>query len=224
MGDSYQYQQALQSHDASATLIHTILREKYGEEAYDWDPVTVALEVQADFQCEMSSESMDKYCAISTVMTSDAFFRRLDAFLGICNTLNSGAPSFDVFDPTTIEEISWAVTEVALNRELLPFSYAVKAYVRKLLDDDGYTPAQYPDVIKELLDGTPDTDAVREAAKEELKPPNAGDANRSNIEEYISEQLTDLVTGFNRIQGLKGLDELILSRGADEALKGQERL
>jgi hypothetical protein len=214
MSNRYQRQQAFQNPEESATVLHAILLEKYGEEVYDWDPVTVALEVQADFQCEMCSEAVDRWCAISTTMASNVFFTRLDAFLGIVNTLNSGAPAFDAFDPSSVEEIAWAVVEVALNREMLPFSYTIRQYVKKLLAQDGYDETDYPEVLRELLDRTPDTDAIRAAAR----TPDQTDSNKNNIEAYIDGQMADMIAQFDKIQDLKGLDDLILARGLDEAM------
>ena len=214
MSETYQRQQALQGTESCATVLHAIIHAKYGEEAYSWDPVTIAMEVKADFQADMSAEAMDRWCAIQTVMTSDAFFKRLDAFLGICNSLASGDPSFDVFAKTSTEEMAWAIAEVSLNRELLPFSYSVRAYIRQVLDDDGYDESNYPPIFTEVFDRHPDADVVRDA----LTDVDATGENKTNIDQYLDEQLADLAEQFSRIDDMHGLDDLILARGFDEAV------
>ncbi len=211
MNLSYPRQQALQSPETLATVIHTILREQYGEEVYDWDPVTVYLETQADFRADMCSEAIDRWCAIQVVMTSDAFFKRLDAFLGICNTIADGQPFFGTFDPVTVEEAAWTIAEVAFNRELLPFSYAIKQYLRTILKQEGYTESTYPAIFAEVFDKQPDGDTVRAGL--------AAVNNNTNLDTYLDDQIADMVSQFNRIPDLKGMDDIILRRGLEEALQ-----
>ncbi len=217
MSSTYQRSQALQNPDESAVVLHAILMEKYGQEWLDWDPVTIALEAQADFQTDPCSEAMDRACAVQVIMTSDAFFKRLDAFLGCVHTINTGAPAFDAFAPSSVEEISWAIAEVSLLRELLPFSYAIRAYVQRLLAQDGYDMSSLPAVLNEMFDHNPEAADVRQA----LRTPDQTDDNKNNIDMYINDKLSDLVSQFNEITDLSGLDEVILQRGADEALKSR---
>lgn len=208
---TYPRQQALQNPETLATVVHAILRQQYGEEVYDWDPVTVYLECQADFAADACAETMDKFAAMQVVMGTDAFFKRLDAFMSVCNTFADGAPAFASFNPVTLEEAAWTIAEVALNREMLPFADSIKAYLRLLLKDEGFTPTSYPAIFKEVFERDPDSDDIRDGI--------AASANRSNIDAYIDEQMQDLVVQFNRIPDLKGVDDVILKRGLEEALQ-----
>jgi hypothetical protein len=208
MGDKYAKQQALQSPETLSTVIHAIMRQQFGDEAYNWDPLTSALEARDEFGAEMDTASLDRWSALQIVMTSDAFFKRLDAFLGICNTMNEGVPFFQIFDPVTTEEAAWAITEVSLNRELLPFSYPIRKYLKLILAKDGFAPGSYPTVFKEVFEKTPDAEDIREDL--------ASTHNRNNIEVYIDEQLQDMVYQFNKIPTLKQLDDMILQRSMDE--------
>jgi hypothetical protein len=185
-----------------------MLLSQYGEEAYSWDPTTVFLELRDDFKAETSTSTMDRWAAIQTVMMSDAFFNRLDAFLGICNTLSSGQPFFNVFDPVTVEEAAWAIAEVSLNRKLVPFSYAIKKYLKMILKQDGYTQGTYPKVFQEVFDIRPNMFELRQ---------HLGDLNnRDNVERYIDDQLRDVVYQFNDIPNLKSVDDIILQRSMNE--------
>lgn len=207
----YPRQQCLQNPEATATVIHAILREQYGEEVYDWDPTTVYLETQADFRADMCSEATNRWCAMQVVMTSDAFFKRLDAFMAICNALNDGAPFFSTFNPVSVEEAAWAISEVALNREMLPFAYAVRKYLKMILAQEGFNEGNYPQVFEEVFGPQPDADKIRDGL--------AAMQNDSNIGVFLKDQLADLVAQFNRIPDLAGLDDIILQRGLEEALQ-----
>ena len=207
---TYPRQQALQNPETVATVIHAILREQYGEEFYAWDPATIFLEAKADWNAEMCTETMDRMAAVQVFMTTNAFFERLDAFLAICNTLNDGSPFFSDFNPVSLPECAWAIAEVALNREMLPFSYPIRQYIKVLLHQNGYEKGEYPAIFEEVLGKKPNTDDIRDSLGQQ--------SNTDNISSYIDEQLQDMTVQFNRIPDMKGLDDIILQRGLEEAV------
>lgn len=206
----YAIKQALESPMTLGTVIHGILLEQYGEEVYDWDPVTIYLETAADFKAEMCSEAMDRWNAIQTIMSSDAVFKRFDAFSAIANTLSDGAPFFTNFNPVTTEEAAWALAEIALNRELLPFSYTIKKFLKLQLKRDGFAEGDYPDVFEEVFEAKPNVFELRKGL--------AAVGNSDNINAYIKDQLDDLTTQFNRIPGLDRVDNIILKHGLGGAV------
>lgn len=217
---TYPRKLALESPQTLATVVHAIMLDQYGEAVYDWDPVTCAMEAAADFQAEICTPAMDRWCAIQTIMGSDAFFRRLDVFMNVCNTLASGSPSFLVYDPVTPEEAAWAVAEVAMNRDVLPFSYSIKQYMRRQLEADGFSPdsGDLPPVFAEMFERRPDEGRIRSALSGA-----AADGNAANIEKYLMAQVLDLETQFNRIPDLKRVDDL-LEDGKDvgDALEAED--
>lgn len=224
MGDKLLYPRktALESPQTLATVVHAILLDQYGEPVYDWDPATVALEARDDFQAEICTQAMDRWCALQVVMGSDAFFKRLDAFLNVCNTLASGSPAFEVFDPVTSEEAAWAVAEVALNRDMLPFSYPIQQYMRQQLEADGFDPSSgdLPPVFAEMFERRPDEGRIRSALSGA-----AADANDANIRGYLLEQMLDLDVQFNRIPDLSRIDDLLKDDDTDlgEALEASQK-
>jgi hypothetical protein len=203
---TYPRKLALETPQTLATVVHAIMLDQYGEAAYDWDPVTCAMEVAADFQAEICTQAMDRWCAMQVVMGSDAFFKRLDAFLSVCNTLASGSPSFLIFDPVTSEEAAWAIAEVSMNRDMLPFSYSIQQYMRHQLEADGFDPqsGDLPPVFAEMFELRPDEGRIRSALTGE-----AADGNATNIEKYLMEQVLDLEAQFNRIPDLRRVDDLL---------------
>ena len=200
--DLAEKQTALQSPETLATVVHAIVRQQYGDDAYDWDPATVSLELQDDFHADVNSSVMDRWCAVQVCMTSDAFFQRIDAFMNVCNTFSSGAPIFEVFNPVSTEEAAWGITEVLLNREALPFSNTVKNYLRTLLNNDGYQEDDYPQIFKEVLLG-------------DHKGTVTASENGQNIEQYVDEQLKDLMYQMGKIPSLRAQD-LVLARAMEE--------
>lgn len=203
---TYPRKLALESPQTLATVVHAIMFDQYGPAVYDWDPTTCAMEVADDFKAEVCTQAMDRWCAMQVVMGSDAFFKRLDVFLNVCNTLSSGSPSFLVFDPVTAEEAAWAVAEVAMNRDILPFSYSIKQYMRQQLAADGFDPesGDLPPVFAEMFERRPDEGRIRSSLTGE-----AADENASNIERFLTAQILSLETQFGRIPDLKRIDDLL---------------
>jgi hypothetical protein len=210
---TYPRVRALRSPETMASVIHAIILERYGEQAYEWDPSTIFLETQSDWNADMCPEAVDRWCAIQVIMTSDSFFKRLDAFLSICNTISDGEPFFGAFNPVTTEEMAWAIAEVALNREMLPFSYAIKKYMKTVLAQDGYDESSYPAIFEEVFGKQVDAEHIRHG----LAVLN----NDDNISQYLSEQMKDMVFQFSEIPDLKGMEKIITQRGLEEALAEQ---
>lgn len=211
MSELVAIQELLQSPETSATVIHAILHRQYGDPAYAWDIVTMMLEVRDDFKVEMASEVANRWAAIQTIMTTDAFFKRLDAFLAICNTLSTGQPYFSVFDPVTVEEAAWGISEVCLNRELLPFSYAIQGYVQQILSADGYD-GDMPEVFEAVFD----PEHQRADLKRVLRMLH-GRENTNTVEAFIDDELHDVASQFDKIESLSNMDERLLAGPAGSA-------
>ena len=62
--DKYSRQQAFQTPQTLATVAHAIIRKQYGDEAYTWDLITVALEIKDDFGVDCDSTVLDRWCAM----------------------------------------------------------------------------------------------------------------------------------------------------------------
>lgn len=206
-------QKLLQSGNTLATVINAIIVSNYGEEAYDWDPLTVAMELKDDFEVDVIPEIMDKWCAIQIIMGSDAFFKRIDAFLSICNTLSSGEPFFSAFDPVTVDEAAWAIAEVSMNRDMLEFSPTIKAYLRKRLDFENFS-SKYPKIFDEVLGSHPSSEDIREGLAEK-------EAN-VEVKDIINKNIGLMAAQFASIPELKGADLKIINDGIGKVIKLNE--
>ena len=197
-----------------ATVVHAIVKDKYGEDAYQWDPLTVALELKADFSVDPCPEFMDRWSAIQVVMTGDSFFNRIDSFLAVCNAFSSGTPFFGTFDPVTVEEAAWGVAEVGMNRDMLPFSPTIKSYCRTVLEQDGYGKGDFPAIFDVVFDdGTTLKDVAEGLVSQE---------NGASLRNYLMEQVEDIADQFDSLKDLKNVDEEILKKGLVEALKDRK--
>jgi hypothetical protein len=185
-----------------------ILRHTYGEEWVDWDPTTVYLELRDDYDVEVDTSVMDRISAAQVILGTGDFFQRTDAFINIANTLASGTPSFGLFDPVTVPEAAWALVEVSMMRELLPFSYNVRKLAKIMLNEAGYTD-DYPAVFDVLVgDERPTAKNVAEAINTTMR-----DKESEGIEWFIDEMLTDIIYQFSKIPAIEPrLDAIIKER------------
>lgn len=197
---------ALESSETCATVIHAILREQYGDAVYDWEPQTVILEVRDDFGASMHPNAVDRWSALQVGLTSDAFFTRPDAFQALSNSLADGEPAFEVFDPVTTEEAAWAIMEMSLNRDMLPFAYPVRRWIEMLLAADGYAEGDYPLPMEYALSPKPDLAA---RMRTELSAPTA---NLENADEFVRGEMQDMRYQFDQIPLFKNLDNVLVLR------------
>ena len=204
-------QDLLQSPETMATVVHAIVRDKYGDEAYGWDPLTVALELKADFAVDPCSEVLDRWNAMQLVMSGDAFFKRIDAFLAVCNAFSSGEPFFGAFDPVTVEEAAWGVAEVGMNRDMLPFAPTIKRYCKLILEKDGYGKGDFPPVFDIVFE---DNTTLRD-----VKAGLVSSENGAALKTYLMDNVDDIAKQFDSLKDLKNVDEDLLKKGLVNALR-----
>lgn len=207
-----------QNTEANATVLLAMLLSKYGEQALDWDPLTIRLEIQDDFRVEPASEVMNKICAMQIVMSSSDFFERIDTFINVCNSLAEGDPFFEVFTPLEPEEIAYAIATVALNRDMLPFNPTIKRYVKEVLKADGFTEDNYPEIFAPIFGKETSSQEIRHTVAKVMLEPTAADLNRQNINDMLTKNVGVLLRQFNELPGLTKIDDTVLSQGLLMAL------
>jgi hypothetical protein len=202
-----------QNPDADATVLTAMLLSKYGEQALDWDPMTIRLEIQDDFRVAPADEVMNKICAMQLVMSSSDFFERIDTFINVCNTLSEGDPFFEVFTPLESEEIAYAIATVALNRDMLPFNPTIKRYVKEALKADGFSEDDFPPIFAPVFGKNPSSKDVRHTVAQIMLEPTASEENKKNISDMLTKNLGILLRQFNGLPGLEKVDDHIMSDG-----------
>jgi hypothetical protein len=221
--DSAAWREMWENPEADATVLNAMVLSKYGEDAIDWDPLTIQMEIQDDFGVTPASEVMDKICAMQIVMGTGDFFGRVDAFRNIVNTIANGQPFFQTFTPLQAEEIALAVATVGMNRDMLPFAPAVQQLVKISLNGDGYSDDQFPPILSSVFDRKPSEKAIREQLKDligrpESELPTAAENNIANIDYLLRSRVVICLKQLDSLPGLTSVDNTILEKGVLRAI------
>ena len=221
--DSAAWREMWQNPEADATVLNAMVISKYGEEALDWDPLTIQMEIQDDFGASPASEVMDRICAMQIVMGTGDFFGRVDAFRNIVNTISNGQPFFQTFTPLQAEEIAIAIATVGMNRDMLPFAPAVQDLVRLSLKGDGYGEDDFPPILSCVFDRKPSEKAIRGQLKDligrpESDLPTAAENNILNIDSMLRRRIIICLHQLDSLPGLTSVDDTILEKGVLRAL------
>lgn len=132
-----------------ATVLITVFLDRFGTEGLSWDPSTVTMEVEQEFDVDLPQASFDKLMAAISLLTTDRFYKSLPDFITICNVLSGDVYNPAMFDPADGEEIAWGVTESMLiypPEEDDPFSDEIRAYIGATLDAEGII--NPPDILR----------------------------------------------------------------------------
>jgi hypothetical protein len=135
-----------------ATVLITVFLDRFGTEGLSWDPSTVTMEVEQEFDVDLPQTSFDKLMAAISLLTTDRFYKSLPDFITICNVLSGDVYNPAMFDPADGEEIAWGVTESMLiypPEEDDPFSDEIRAYIGATLDAEGII--NPPDILRIAL-------------------------------------------------------------------------
>jgi len=221
--DSAAWREMWENPEADATVLNAMILSKYGEEALDWDPLTIQMEIQDDFGVTPASEVMDKICAMQIVMGTGDFFGRVDAFRNVVNTIANGQPFFQTFTPLQAEEIAIAIATVGMNRDMIPFAPAVQTLVKLSLKGDGYSEDQFPPVLSCVFDRKPSEKAIREQltdliGRPESELPTAAENNIANIDSMLRRRVLICLKQLDSLPGLTSVDDTILEKGVLRAL------
>lgn len=221
--DSAAWREMWENPEADATVLNAMVLTKYGEEALDWDPVTIQMEIQDDFGVTPAAAAMDKICAMQVVMGTGDFFGRVDAFRNVVNTIANGDPFFQTFTPLQAEEIAVAVATVGMNRDMLPFAPSVQELVRLSLKGDGYGEDEFPPILSCVFDRKPSEREVRTQLKDlvgrpERTLPTAAESNIANIDAFLRRRIVICLKQLDSLPGLTRVDDTILEKGVLRAL------
>ncbi len=225
--DSASWREMWQNPEADATVLNAMLLTKYGEEALDWDPLTIQMEINDDFSVAPAAEVMDKICAMQIVMGSGDFFNRVDAFRNVVNTIADGQPFFQIFTPLQAEEIAIALATVGMNRDMIPFSPSVRELVRLSLIGDGYDENEFPPIFSCVFDRKPDEKKLRAQLTDLLgrrnsELPTAAENNVANIDSMLKRRVVICLKQLDSLSGLTHVDDTVLEKGILRAINEDE--
>lgn len=112
------------------------------------------MEIEEDFDVEMSQVALDKLMVGIQLLTTDRFYKSLPDFITFCNVLDGGTYNPAMWDPADAEEVSWGITEAMLisppeDDDEEPFSNEIRAYIGSALDSEGII--NPPDILRIAL-------------------------------------------------------------------------
>lgn len=214
------WQEMWQNPEAEATTLNAMILSKFGEEALDWDPITIQMEIQEEYGVRPAEEVMNKISAMQVVMLSADFFQNVGAFQAVCNAISGGDPFFQVFTPLQAEEMAWGIATVGLNRDLLPFSDSIRTFVKISMSRDGYDEGNFPQIFSPVFDRDPDERDVRKQLESLAKGqlPSAAVNNAANIDSMIRRNLLVCLKQLDSLPGLNRVDDTVLKKGVLRAI------
>ena len=128
--------------------------DKFGTEALDWDPTTILLEIEEEFNVDLPQLALDKLLTAIQILTTDRFYKSLPDFIAFCNVLSGDTYRPDMWDPADAEEVSWGLTEALMiyppdDDDQEPFTEEIRAYIGAVLDREGLI--NPPDILRIAL-------------------------------------------------------------------------
>lgn len=146
--------EAWKSRDTFASVLLTMFLDKFGTEALDWDPTTILLEIEEEFNVDLSQLALDKLLTAIQILTTDRFYKSLPDFIAFCNVLSGDTYRPDMWDPADAEEVSWGLTEALMiyppdDDDQEPFTEEIRAYIGAVLDREGLI--NPPDILRIAL-------------------------------------------------------------------------
>lgn len=118
------------------------------ENPLNWDPETIALEIEDDHNIALPRLVHDRLMAAIQLYTTDVFYHSLPDFIDLCNVL-AGTPLGTSFDPADSLEVAWGITEsllIAQPDSEEPFTDEIRGYIGGALDHEGIMNA--PDILQ----------------------------------------------------------------------------
>ena len=146
--------EAWKSRDTFASVLLTMFLDKFGTEALDWDPTTILLEIEEEFNVDLPQLALDKLLTAIQILTTDRFYKSLPDFIAFCNVLSGDTYRPDMWDPADAEEVSWGLTEALMiyppdDDDQEPFTEEIRAYIGAVLDREGLI--NPPDILRIAL-------------------------------------------------------------------------
>lgn len=152
-----------QSDEAFATCLLLLFVDAFGEfgketqehdgelgtSCLQWTPLTIDAEIHEELGHESSPRAFTKLMTAIQLLTTDDFYVSEPSFVEGCCGLAGDQISDQHFIMPTAEDVAWAIIEsgiigsVAKGQEPRPFSDAIKTYIRKALEDEGFSSPAY---------------------------------------------------------------------------------
>lgn len=147
-------QTAWTSPETFSTVLLTLFLDRFGTEGLSWDPGTIAMEVEDEFNVHLDQGPLDRLMTAIQLVTTDRFYKSLPDFVAFCNILGGEDYNPEMWDPADAEEVAWGITEALLiwppdDDDKEPFNEEIRAYIGAVLDSEGII--NPPDILRIAL-------------------------------------------------------------------------
>jgi hypothetical protein len=164
----------LEDQKAPAVVLLALVTKTYGSEAYEWDPMTLKVELQEDFKCQITDLQSDKIQAAITILTTEQYEENIVVFETLNHLLNHQETDMDEMDPLEAEELIIGLTEAYLIKaEEMQFSPEVRVYAGVVFYNYGMhkVPDLFPQALMQEKEGDDKdkNEALQELFDEKLK-------------------------------------------------------
>lgn len=149
------------------SVLLSMLVDMYGTECFEWEPETIKMELEGEFNTRIPRVNLDKIHAGITLLTTNNFYRDPVSFWHTVLAFTDRVISFQYLDEDLdAEDIAWAVAEAAIldpPDEDSEWGEEVAAFIGVILKQDGfYKP---PSLLKFAL--MPTKDQILDAETEQ---------------------------------------------------------
>ena len=147
--------QLLSDPETHATTLLTALLDRYGTEALEWSPATMAMELEEDTGAKLPAAAVAKLAVGVALLTTDRFFHDLPFFVTACNVLSGDIPVPGDIDLADAEDCAWGLTEGLLiypPDEDEPFRDDIRRYLGQVLAAEGIDDP--PDILRLAISPT----------------------------------------------------------------------
>lgn len=174
----------------ATTLVFALIRA-YGPEFLNWDPCTLEMEIQHDFNVRVPRVQMAQILALSGILTSDRFYQDVQTFDQVVNAL-SCADGEEEQDIPAVEDVLWAVTEAGLSDpdHVGQFSDGIRRYCGVVLADEGFVRApmgmSFAIMAQHPVASSDDPSGYSDAY-------TARDSQVKEVEQWLSQQINKLL-------------------------------
>lgn len=201
-----------------ATPLLVLAIDQFTTDFFDWEPTTFDIESRRAFGVEIPDVNRDKIWALVTVLSTDLFYKSLETFIPVCNSLNGSEADFDDYDPVTSEAAAWGVVETALvdppvNASVgTRLSHEIRRYIGLTLQSEGVT------TPPRSLKGVPEYDRDPEEETGIVIGPDESmlqmheqrqRREREGIDDYVMAMLDDLTLQLQALPLLHGKTDRI---------------
>lgn len=134
--------------ESFATTMLVVFLDTFGTAALQWDPQTIALEIESEWGIDLPRPNYDRLMVAIRLLTTDDFTTSLPDFIQFCNVLSGDLYDPENWDPADSTEIAWGLTEALLldpPEDDEPFTEEIRAYIGAALDSEGMMRA--PDIL-----------------------------------------------------------------------------